>query len=570
MTESVSNGQILFSIGQTGIKGQIHQNSGYQNEIELFLDRNGNFLSKIIKYSKNENTVKKEINNFLPNSYTLKGFTYQIQDNQIQSEYTFDLRQQTIVSNLRRIVEQLESTSVLVIGYYLRDNHIYNNDLFDMFLERFDIGLPKSGVNFLFCQIISGKTKQTIASAIDYKLNDCTLKHQYNDINDMIQSGYGKNIISSSLKNFNTKNFNQTIINQYQIPENCFGFLLSGSIRKNTQIIQSHADAKFIIKFYNNSSLVQEDSESIKSSGIFQQFNRYFEVPGNSNRLELLLEHSNAITIPGDLEVKNLEMYKAFKNYTHQSESDNHLVQISNIGIETQKYSEQIGFDFNSIDQYKEEFEQNFNLYKGKRLPQIVEEPIKFFNGIIDQNKRIVNKSLNQEQMVQLPEIELNPHKSYIIGMWINSKKSASINLSISLKNQNLLRFPLLNEQQDITNILVDQNENSNKNFKFYWTVIYPYGQRNLSNQDAMKIYDKIKQQVDNINQEVQDKLFHQFSCFNTKENVIIQPKINFLQKNHDGIDGQIVMPIAKELQIATFDTNEVISFNLEDHNFNI
>lgn len=569
-TEKVdlTEGQLLFQIQQTGIIGQVHQNNGFKKSIYVHVTPRS-FQIKVNKHFKEKQTESViDLSESFVNQYTLRGIQYDFQTDRIIQNYRLDLKQSLTISNLERIVNQLTDNQVLIlcISTFVDSDNTDLRNVYNQLKQLYELNHFQNSRDLKFqnVHIISGKTKKCITGSASYNPNsDAVLFHQFNDVQDISISGYGTDFIPSSKRNIITRNSNVSIISKTNI-NGISEFNLSGSIRKNTQIISSHADAKFVIKYYNsNNQLIESDYVQEKSSGIFKSFQKDFVVPDGTTSFELILEHPNSVTIPGELEVKNLQMYQKNGNYKSPLMPENHLISISKVGIETQKYTESVGFDPNDIDSYKEEFESDNNLYRNSRFPQIVEEPVKFFNEIIDQNKRIVSKANARETIVSLPEITIDAHKSYLIGVWISTGDTTNtVKLEMNSGTGQIFKEINSTVVRDNTNMVLSESDNSNKNFKFYYCVLYPYGQRKLSQEQRQVLFEKFSRQFESINQDKITTTNYQFLTFNKKGEHQIQPKIRF-QSASNQVHGNIVMPIIKDLQIAQFDTNEVVQMNL-------
>lgn len=336
-------------------------------------------------------------------------------------------------------------------------------------------------------------------------------------------------------------------------------------------ILSGYPDAQFEIQQLNSTGaqVNVENNIQLKSAYLYSEVDHYTKILSSTRKIKIILHCKNALTVPGDLELRNLQLYCSNNKFNHQEQDNNYkdknfLTAIQTAGIQTNQFNEQIGFNPRNFEEYKKEYNQNQNLFRDKNLPVIVDEPIKIFNEIIDNNKlRTVIKSTQNTQQVQLPSVEVDPYLSYIIGVWVNTKNKSNIQLQIQCSSD-VKQFVGDNIAKN-TQILLDEQNIQVQDYKFFYGFIYPYGLRNQPEQENLKLLQKIDQQLSEIQVEHSVQQKRGIICLDNK-NFNLTPTIQFNSENQ--VSGTIVMPILKDLQIAQFRRDSITAINLQEQDF--
>lgn len=561
----------LFQISQTGVQGKITENSGYKKKI--YIQKNEQKFSTIIKDFKNGEYVDSlPLREFYGNPGYLYAIKINLQNNQ-QDSYNFKINQNTFFQNFNRVINDLNDDNYILCLYYEKkkdESYQITRELYDYLVSlgqnQFYPVDSEMNPYFGFCGIIhKGKFVSQQCSFIQ---NTFDLEFLLNTKNDIGQSDFGKNLIPDDKVNFQTRK-EQEIICEFPTPNTKF-LHLSGMIKKNMNVLSGHPDQIFTIQYLNDQNNVLNSHDfQMKSAYTFQDIELYQLVNKQSTKVKVIMQCKNALTVPGDLEIRNLQLFESTGKFDHQLtdvnyDNNNFLTAISEAGIQTNQYNESIGFNPRNFIEYKQEYNQETNLYKEKSLPVVVEEPVKIFNEIIDNNQlRSVIKQTNNTHSLTLPQINVNPNQSYIFGMWVNTKNNQNIKLQVQCqqKTRTLNGTDVPRDHQ----ILLDEQNITNQDYKFFYGFVYPYGLRKYSAQQTQELLAKIDQQLSEIQVNHSNEQKRGIVCLE-KTDFIFTPTISFTQEQQ--ISGTIVMPIFKELQIAQFRRDQITALNLEERTF--
>ena len=561
----------LFQISQTGVQGKITENSGYKKKI--YIQKNEQKFSTIIKDFKNGEYVDSlPLREFYGNPGYLYAIKINLQNNQ-QDSYNFKINQNTFFQNFNRVINDLNDDNYILCLYYEKkkdESYQITQELYDYLVSlgqnQFYPVDSEMNPYFGFCGIIhKGKFVSQQCSFIQ---NTFDLEFLLNTKNDIGQSDFGKNLIPDDKVNFQTRK-EQEIICEFPTPNTKF-LHLSGMIKKNMNVLSGHPDQIFTIQYLNDQNNVLNSHDcQMKSAYTFQDIELYQLVNKQSTKVKVIMQCKNALTVPGDLEIRNLQLFESTGKFDHQLtdanyDNNNFLTAISEAGIQTNQYNESIGFNPRNFIEYKQEYNQETNLYKEKSLPVVVEEPVKIFNEIIDNNQlRSVIKQTNNTHSLTLPQINVNPNQSYIFGMWVNTKNNQNIKLQVQCqqKTRTLNGTDVPRDHQ----ILLDEQNITNQDYKFFYGFVYPYGLRKYSAQQTQELLEKIDQQLSEIQVNHSNEQKRGIVCLE-KTDFIFTPTISFTQEQQ--ISGTIVMPIFKELQIAQFRRDQITALNLEERTF--
>ena len=414
----------LFQISQIGVQGKITENSGYKKKI--YIQKNEQKFSTNIKdFINGEYRDSLPLREFYGNAGFLYATKINLQNNQ-QNSYDFKINQNTFFQNFNRVINDLNDDNYILCLYYEKkkdESYQITQELYDYLVSlgqnQFYPVNSEMNPYFGFCGIIhKGKF---VAQQCSFIQNTFDLEFLLNTKNDIGQSDFGKNLIPDDKVNFQTRK-EQEIICEFQTPNTKF-LHLSGMIKKNMNVLSSHPDQIFTIQYLNEQNTVLNSHDcQMKSAYTFQDIELYQLVNKQSRKVRVIMQCKNALTVPGDLEIRNLQLFEQNGKFNHQSTDDNYknnnfLTAISEAGIQTNQYNESIGFNPRNFEEYKQEYNSQMNLYKGKQLPVVVEEPIKIFNEIIDSNSlRTVIKQTNNQHQITLPQVNVNSHQSYIFG----------------------------------------------------------------------------------------------------------------------------------------------------------
>ena len=556
--------ETLFKISQTGILGKVTENTGYKKEI--IITKNTNFDINLREFIQGQYRNTLLVSHNLTNkSNSIFGIIYNILDNSIRN-IELNLTTQSTLSNFQRIVQSLLNNELLLLFFEKKVQDAYQIDqLFYNYCQNLgqnQIIPPQSEMNQNFCyqQIISGANKKIICEQQNYISNELNLNYQFNNETDIGSIGYGNNLLPSDKIQFQTNLGNVLLFETNIIQDNYLIF--TGQIKKNTNILQNFPDAKIKIDYLDSQNqILSSDFQQKQSSFQFQDLTLISKVNKNSTKIKVYIICENYITIPGSLELKNLQLFWAPVKY-EPKQDPKFLTRIQKAGIETNSYIEQIGFNPRSVEDYKSEYNQNLNLFRNKDLPVIVEEPIKFFDQIIDNNNhRVVIKQTSNEKQISLPKLDLDFTKSYLIGAWIQSK----------IENQNIKFFVTVsqdskqlkgNNYPKNQEILLDEQNISHNDFKFYYGFIYPQSLKNNSDQDNLNLLNKLDNQLS----EIQTDHLDQNRGVILLENKDCQISSR-IQITGQSISQTIVMPICKELQITQIHRDRITSIDLEEIN---
>lgn len=561
----------LFQISQTGVQGKITENSGYKKKI--YIQKNEQKFSTIIKDFKNGEYVDSlPLREFYGNPGYLYAIKINLQNNQ-QDSYNFKINQNTFFQNFNRVINDLNDDNYILCLYYEKkkdESYQITRELYDYLVSlgqnQFYPVDSEMNPYFGFCGIIhKGKFVSQQCSFIQ---NTFDLEFLLNTKNDIGQSDFGKNLIPDDKVNFQTRK-EQEIICEFPTPNTKF-LHLSGMIKKNMNVLSGHPDQIFTIQYLNDQNNVLNSHDcQMKSAYTFQDIELYQLVNKQSTKVKLIMQCKNALTVPGDLEIRNLQLFESTGKFDHQLtdanyDNNNFLTTISEAGIQTNQYNESIGFNPRNFIEYKQEYNQETNLYKEKSLPVVVEEPVKIFNEIIDNNQlRSVIKQTNNTHSLTLHQINVNPNQSYIFGMWVNTKNNQNIKLQVQCqqKTRTLNGIDIPRDHQ----ILLDEQNITNQDYKFFYGFVYPYGLRKYSAQQTQELLAKIDQQLSEIQANHSNEQKRGIICLE-KTDFIFTPTISFTQEQQ--VSGTIVMPIFKELQIAQFRRDQITALNLEERTF--
>ena len=558
----------LFQISQIGVQGKITENSGYKKKI--YIQKNEQKFSTIIKDFKNGEYVDSlPLREFYGNPGYLYAIKINLQNNQ-QDSYNFKINQNTFFQNFNRVINDLNDDNYILCLYYEKkkdESYQITRELYDYLVSlgqnQFYPVDSEMNPYFGFCGIIhKGKFVSQQCSFIQ---NTFDLEFLLNTKNDIGQSDFGKNLIPDDKVNFQTRK-EQEIICEFPTPNIKF-LHLSGMIKKNMNVLSGHPDQIFTIQYLNDQNNVLNSHDcQMKSAYTFQDIELYQLVNKQSTKVKVIMQCKNALTVPGDLEIRNLQLFESTGKFDHQLtdanyDNNNFLTAISEAGIQTNQYNESIGFNPRNFIEYKQEYNQETNLYKEKSLPVVVEEPVKIFNEIIDNNQlRSVIKQTNNTHSLTLPQINVNPNQSYIFGMWVNTKNNQNIKLQVQCQQKtrtlNGTDIPIDNQ------ILLDEQNITNQ---FFYGFVYPYGLRKYSTQQTQELLAKIDQQLSEIQANHSNEQKRGIICLE-KTDFIFTPTISFTQEQQ--VSGTIVMPIFKELQIAQFRRDQITALNLEERTF--
>lgn len=561
----------LFQISQIGVQGKITENSGYKKKI--YIQKNEQKFSTIIKDFKNGEYVDSlPLREFYGNAGFLYATKINLQNNQ-QNSYDFKINQNTFFQNFNRVINDLNDDNYILCLYYEKkkdESYQITQELYDYLVSlgqnQFYPVNSEMNPYFGFCGIIhKGKF---VAQQCSFIQNTFDLEFLLNTKNDIGQSDFGKNLIPDDKVNFQTRK-EQEIICEFPTPNSKF-LHLSGMIKKNMNVLSGHPDQIFTIQYLNEQNTVLNSHDcQMKSAYTFQDIELYQLVNKQSRKVRVIMQCKNALTVPGDLEIRNLQLFEQNGKFNHQSTDDNYknndfLTAISEAGIQTNQYNESIGFNPRNFEEYKQEYNSQMNLYKGKQLPVVVEEPIKIFNEIIDSNSlRTVIKQTNRQHQITLPQVNVNSHQSYIFGVWVNTKNNQNIKLQVQCqqKTRTLDGIDIIKNQQ----ILLDESDITHQDYKFYYGFVYPYGLRKYSAQQTKDLLAKIDQQLSEIQVNHSNEQKRGIICLE-KTDFTFTPTISFTQEQQ--VSGTIVMPIFKELQIAQFRRDQITALNLEERTF--
>lgn len=553
--------ETLFTIGQTGIIGKVTENTGYINELLVQKNENGfnlkfqKFINGDFNEMKNLNIVQKN----KPNN--LFGIILDYNQN-TTSNIELDLRQQSTVASLERIISSLNQNQFLVLFYekLKQEQYRITQGIYDLLTNKGQNQLipVNSEMNPYFCyqQVIFGSNKKIICEQQNYIQDSLSLIYKFNDNNDIAQTGYGSNLIPSNKIDFQTRDQQTKLVEITSIKDNYLIF--TGQIKKNMNILSGHPDAKIKIEYFDSNNRILDTHYQQKTSAfVYQDLELIQKVNKSAIKIVVTLICDNAITVPGDLILRNFQLYWQPVNYKFVPDSNqNVLTKIQKAGVQTKNYIEQIGFNPRSLEDYIQERNQNANLYRNLVLPVIVEEPIKFFDTIIDDNnKRIVLKSSQNQQQIIFDQINVDYTKQYLVGMWIQQRVNQNIKLQINLSiNCKSLKRNSFNRNQDI---LLDEQNITHNDYKFYYGFIYPSGMKNRTNEDNKNLLSIL----DNSLAEIQQNHLNGergLICLENKD-YTAQVKLNF---RGDQISQIIVMPIFKELQIQSISREQISQVN--------
>lgn len=571
----MENQQLLFSIGQTGVLSEINENSFQDKEIIIYFSENKCKIDQVEKinqdYSK-RNIFTQQIN--FQNSHIFTSI-FDVSQNSLNQQFYQNVQNNSHLNQFKNNINSLSDDQIAIIQFC---NHNGNYQISEEWYSYIKNDLTQNCIidqrqlincqNYSFIFIIQGKTKKILAEQFSL-INpiECMLTYQYNNIEDFGNSNHGKNLIPPDKVDFQTQ-LERTIISEFELDRQNNYLIFQGLIQKNMNISQIHSDAEIVIEYLNdNNEVIQEDKNKTQQQFRYRDLILQQKINKLAKKARIILYCKNAITIPELLYCKNFQCYYQLSDYEFKQNTDeNFLTSIDKSGIQTNSYQEGVGFNPRNFDDYVKEYNQNKNLLRDVTLPIIVEEPIKIYDKIIDNNKhRIVNKVNEESSNITLPSITIDNHKSYIFGVWISNKENLT-NTRLFLKQQNqLLDFRYGRILEENREIMIDRQKNlqDNKDFHFYYGIIYPYGQK--GNNDSLK----------NISKKIDDSLLEiQIDHHNTSKRLLtqVQPgnsEITLIVKNTNNqqkkINNILVMPIFKELQIFQIEKNRLVQMDLEE-----